>query len=647
MSVLRIGGIASGLDTEQIVRDLMRIERLKVDRLYQDKQLLEWKKEDFRGVINKVRAFRDTYFDYLNPQTNLISPATLKKRQVSSSDAGIVTATASADAAVGEVTFKVIQSATAARAASQKSSDEGVLIPDGVSVIKSSEEIASSVTITENKNILQVTLNGRTKEIAVSPGNKSLTELCGELQEGLDLAFGENRITVGAQDGRLSFEPAYASDLLTLSSSTAGADGDILAALNIASGATNRLNLTDTMGAVSDKLKNGTLVFKDESLTFKINNVDITVKKTDTLGEVLNKINNSDAGVLAAYSASSDILTITAQEIGNLAISADENDSNFFKAFGIEVDDEKGCIGEAGREAVFEINGIRGSRFSNNFTIDGITYNIREMVEEGNPQEVKISVSLDIDGIVENIEKFVEDYNELIDEINAKLREEVFRDFPPLTAEQKDAMQEKEIERWEEKARSGLLRRESSLENMLREMREAIYTAVDGVHIFEIGLETSNDYRDQGKLVLKDGGSTLRAALASDPDKVAAFFTRSPATDYSPDLPAAQRRERFKDAGLGHRLSDILNDNIRTTRDNNGYKGILLERAGIEGDISEFRNYFDRQIGEINKHIDRVNAALQRKEEQYYRQFTALEKAQQQLYSQGDWLMMQLSQFQS
>ena len=649
MSVLRIGGIASGLDTEQIVRDLMRIERLKVDKLYQDRQRLEWEKEDFRGVINKVRAFRDTYFDYLNPQTTLISPATLKKRLVSSSDAGIVSATASADAAVGELTFEVIQSAAAAQAASGK----------GVSVIRSSGEIASSIKITEGKNVIQVTLNGRTKEIAVSPGeNVSLEDLCTVLQEEFDDAFGESRITVKNNEGKLSFETEYASDLLTLVSSKRPDGEDILSVLNIVNGASNRLLLNETMEAVSAKLIEGPLAFGGDgagnSLTFKINNVSISVEKTDTLGEVLAKINDSDAGVRADYDAFSDTLSITAREIGNFRISTDEESEGFFEAFGIVSENEgneKIYIGEAGREAVFKINGVKSSRPDNVFTIDGITYNIRETVEQEDPENpspaVKITVSLDVEGIAENIEKFVEDYNELLDEINAKLREEVFRDFPPLTAEQKEAMQEREIEMWEEKARSGLMRRESSLENMLREMREALYTAVDGVHIFEIGLETSNDYREQGKLVLKNGGSTLRAALAGDPDKVAALFTRRPSIDYSPDLTAEQRRERFRDAGLAHRLSDILNDNIRTFRDNSGSKGILLERAGIEGDVSEFHNFFDRQIGEINVRIDRVNATLQRKEEQYYRQFTALEKALQQLYAQGDWLLMQINQFQS
>ena len=130
-----------------------------------------------------------------------------------------------------------------------------------------------------------------------------------------------------------------------------------------------------------------------------------------------------------------------------------------------------------------------------------------------------------------------------------------------------------------------MLRREPSLENMLREMRSGLYDLVGDFHLTEIGIQTSNNYRDQGKLVLTNGGNTLRAAIENNPDKVAEIFTRKSAIAYSPNLSSEERAQRYKESGLAHRLSDILNDNIRTTRDSSGRKGTLLERAGIEGDL--------------------------------------------------------------
>ncbi|NLT20373.1 MAG: hypothetical protein GXY16_05185, partial [Syntrophomonadaceae bacterium] len=43
---IRFGGLSSGLDTENIIKQLMRIETMKVDRQFQQKTLLEWKRDD-------------------------------------------------------------------------------------------------------------------------------------------------------------------------------------------------------------------------------------------------------------------------------------------------------------------------------------------------------------------------------------------------------------------------------------------------------------------------------------------------------------------------------------------------------------------------------------------------------------------------
>ena len=121
---------------------------------------------------------------------------------------------------------------------------------------------------------------------------------------------------------------------------------------------------------------------------------------------------------------------------------------------------------------------------------------------------MKITVSLDVDGIYETIEKFVNDYNTLIEEINAKLDEKLHRDFSPLTDEQKEEMKDKEIEKWEEKAQSGLLRRSPFCKICFWRCAKLLYESVgEGKHLTEIGIMTSNDYRDKGKLAsLKAAG---------------------------------------------------------------------------------------------------------------------------------------------
>ena len=527
MSVMRITGMFSGMDIDQIVTDLMKIERTKVDRLYQQRQELQWQKELYREIINKIRVFRDTYFDALKPDTNLTSNAALKRMLVTASHPDIVTVTATADALPGESTFRVIQSATAAQAK----------------------------------------------------------------------AAG---VTAGSEEG-------------------------------------NRLSLSDTLEEISGKLASGTFSFdENDEITAVINGVELTFKKSDTLRSVLSKINNSQAGVTAFYSEFSDTFTVTSHRTG--AESTITAEGAFWAALCFEPAPD-GTIGEAGRDARFVIDGFEGSRPDNTFAIDGKTYTIKKTINpEDNSPEISLRISPDTESVYKVIESFVRDYNELIDYINGKLNEEHFRDFPPLTDEQKKEMSEREIELWEEKAKSGLLRRDSALTSLLEDLRRAMYDAVDGMNLTRFGIDTSSNWRDRGKLVLKNGGADLKAALAANPDQVAEFFGKRSSISYSATLSREERAQRYAESGLASRLSDILNDYIRTTRDQNGNKGLLLEKAGIQGDITEFQNSYDRRINELNKQINRMNELLLSRENAYYLQFAAMETALQRLYAQGAWL---------
>ncbi|RKJ42305.1 hypothetical protein D7X33_35830, partial [Butyricicoccus sp. 1XD8-22] len=76
---------------------------------------------------------------------------------------------------------------------------------------------------------------------------------------------------------------------------------------------------------------------------------------------------------------------------------------------------------------------------------------------------VTLTSSTDVDNMVDKIKKFVETYNGLVTTINGKLKESYDRNYPPLTDEQKEDMSEDEIEKWEAKAKTGLLRNDSIL----------------------------------------------------------------------------------------------------------------------------------------------------------------------------------------
>ena len=192
---------------------------------------------------------------------------------------------------------------------------------------------------------------------------------------------------------------------------------------------------------------------------------------------------------------------------------------------------KEGGEGIRGKDAEFwfnennpnENNLIKQS--SNNFTMFGVNYSLQS---EGT---VTINVESDVDSMFDKIKEFVDNYNELIDELNGLLKEKHYRDFQPLTREEKDAMTEKEIELWEEKAKSGLLRNDETITRILQTMRDGLYGSVydcwehgmggtkkDGFyHTTQIGIATGN-YQSGGKLEINE--EKLRKAIIENPEGV-------------------------------------------------------------------------------------------------------------------------------
>ncbi len=111
---LRIGGLASGIDTEGIINELLQVERNKIDLKLQQKQLLEWKRDDYREINTKLLALRTAAFD-------LKLSETFNAKSAVSSNESILTATASSTATNGNYYVTVKQLAQKASMTSQQS----------------------------------------------------------------------------------------------------------------------------------------------------------------------------------------------------------------------------------------------------------------------------------------------------------------------------------------------------------------------------------------------------------------------------------------------------------------------------------------------------------------------------------------------
>jgi len=613
VAVIRISGFYSGFDVDQIVSDLMKVERMKVDKVYRQKQLLEWKRDSYRDITSALMSFRDQYFDILKPATNFRSSSAFAKFKIQSSDDSVVTVTANAEAVSKTHSITVHSLASAAKIVG----DDKI-----VDAVKGSN--AADLSALEGKSI-SVNLDGVTKTLELGSYTK-IEDLEADLEQKLTEAFGLGKFDVVTEDGKVEVK-------LLLNGSTFTLSGNGLEALGFASvdNTSNKLSLNSSLDSLKNIFKNKLNISDPgEIVTFTINGKTIDVKKTyeqATIKDIMNAINSSDAGVKITYDSLKNQFLMESTTIGAASsITYTDSSSGLLKALGI-VDGEY----KQGTDAEFTLDGVEGmKRSSNTFTIDGVTYTLKGT----STSPVTISLEQNIDAVVENIKEFVNKYNELLDKINGKLYEKYDRNYQPLTDDEKDEMSEKEIEKWEEKAKTGLLAGDSILSKIVSSMRTALYEKVEGVSmsLYEMGI-TTGSYTDKGKLKIDE--SKLRKALTENFEQVVNFFTKEAEYSYTESLEdSAKRTVRYKQSGIAQRLYDIIQDNIRTTRDSKGKKGILLERAGYTNDASDFNNYIVEQIKNKQSEIDALEKKMTALEAAYYMKFTSMEKYLGQMESQ-------------
>lgn len=623
----RVTGL-SGFDTEQMVSDLMKAEKMKVDKVIQKRTVVEWRRDAYRDVTNTLKGFKSQFFDIVNKSSYMLTKNSVKALTAKSSSSSYLDVSATSDARIGSQTVKVIQVATADKALTED---------------RLSGDITGTVSnfALSGKHML-VTLDGVTRNIALEDYTQSDIET--KLQASLDAAFGSgkldvsfdsgaSKITIGTQGGATQVSVWEPGD------GTAGLTG-----LGLTSGSSNRININDTLANLKDKFAVPLTFSSGGTLDLTINGKLFTFNATDKLSTVFQKINSeTDANVTIGYDEITDKVTISSKTLGqgdNLRL--DDINGNFFAALGI---DEANPVKPAnqGKDAEILIDGTQQIiRSSNTFTINGVTYNLKSEHPGGSAGDT-VTVEQDIDKAYNNIKTFIDKYNEILGSLNTKVSEAYDRDYLPLTDDQKESMKDADVEKWEKQAKTGLLRNDSIVEEIVMDMRTAMYEKVEGVSLTlkDIGI-SSTSYLDQGKLTIDE--NKLKDMLRNKPDEVAALLNGVSQNNpsYTRDLTSAQKADRYKNSGVFQRLSDIIEDNISTYSDSKGNKGILLEKAGIENDTTFIDNMMEVQLEEYDKQIDILYDRLDQKQEQYYLKFSKLEQMLNQMNQQSAWLTSQL-----
>ncbi|WP_431809618.1 flagellar filament capping protein FliD [Brevibacillus agri] len=402
-----------------------------------------------------------------------------------------------------------------------------------------------------------------------------------------------------------------------------------------------RMDTTTTVAA-TDSAKKLSEVGLSGSFELTVNGTKITINDTDSMESAVKKINEqtSKTGVAATFFNGKLIFSSTsAGENAKIKLEyTNDDNAKVFGLFdsGVTAGDPatKEAQGQKSIDGSVTINGVTTAISSNKFTFDGIEFELKKA------ESFTVNSMQDDEAIFKSIKGFIDKYNEVIDKINKKISEPRYKDYQPLLEEEKSALDEKQIEKWEEKAKSGLLLRDSVLSSALTEMRQIFSTAVAGMGdekfdtLADIGISTAKadakfsyaNYMEKGKLYIDE--EKLRKAIRENGTQVMDLFTKNPAET------TTDKDQMLRETGIAKRLYNSLT----------GIMSKITDIAGSSsmGDISDSYS-MGRQMKTLTKNISTLELRMKNMEERYYRQFTAMEKAMSKANSQSSWLAQQFS----
>jgi flagellar hook-associated protein 2 len=685
MSTLRISGLASGMDIDSMVTNLMKAERMPLDKLKQKKQVLEWQRDDYRSMNTLMLDFRTQL-------TNMKLTTMYRARTVTSSDETKVSATASSAASQAAYNISdVTQLASAASKVSAAAVSGSTKVDQSKALFDEKDHFANSWTwhegSVETKSIkppsetnsftldfkngeqitdfdsVKVMVDGVSYQLVASPTSDNQVSIDGSG----NLLFKNNIKTTSI------IKVDYATDK-KVESITAPDDSNTI---QLAKGSIKNVSslfidgtqyAVDSVGAISldsdtNHVPVGNLDLKTGKLTMnstnpigkgKIVNIQYTqnyfdfnltthtskgtisenfaIQGSETMSNLMNKVNTSTVGVTMFYDEMRDKFSLTRNETGNFYgkdsiesghTSADDEIATYISGTTGDFLDNalqfSGVTEIGGDNAKFIINGLATERYSNTFQMSGVTFNLKQKFTSA----VSISVGNDSAKVYDNIKAFVDKYNELIDKIQKKVSEDYYRDYPPLTDDQKEQLSDKQQEQWTEKAKSGLLRRDSTLTGVLDGMRANFYAPVKNSlvnpaynQLAIIGITTTANYLEGGKLEINE--AKLKAAIEADPSSVENLFRGTGSTS--------------SEQGVIQRLYDTVSNTMDS----------LKEKAGNSYSTNK-QFTLGRQLDSVSSQIISFEDRMKQVEDRYYRQFTAMEQAIQKSNSQSTYLMQQFS----
>lgn len=566
---MRLSGLASGMDIDSMVQELMKARRTTYNNMVKDRTKIEWQREDYRSMSSKIVDFRNNKL----ASFNLSNAINAKKTEVSGDSSAIVI-NATNSIAAGSLSIKIDQLATTENRVYSFTS--GSLESQGFALD------GNNVTFQINGQSISLSKDATMSDLAKAINAKSNTLKATALYNSDTGQFSLSATQTGT--GKL----------------TISGDNGVFN-LGINSKAYTMANQTlEQLGYTPDASDNVTVMINGESLVLN--------KDTDLDG-LVTAINTDSNRLKVTASYNAGVFSVESLQPGG---QVELTDSVFMSNHTSTI--QSGVVTE-GSKAKAVINGITYEQDSNRFALNGFDFTLKAKSASGST--TTITAEQDTSKIIDTIKSFVTEYNNLIGSINSELAEANNRTYKPLTSEEKKEMSDKEIELWEEKARSGTLRNDSTLMKLVSDLRLTTTALLESIPdgnggLLSIGI-TTGSYTEKGKLVLDE--EKLSKAIDANPDAITKLFINST-------------------TGIFRKMS---NSTMTALKELSDKAGTSLTSTELTGTFKE-DSVLGRQLRQMKLREDSLTDRLNRMETQYYKQFTAMETAMNRFNSQAGML---------
>lgn len=271
-----------------------------------------------------------------------------------------------------------------------------------------------------------------------------------------------------------------------------------------------------------------------------------------------------------------------------------------------------GAVRIVGVDAEIELNGAKFTNNTSTFSINGLT--IQATAETKDDEPVTITTDTDVDAIYKSIKDMFTEYNKLIKSMDEAYNADSSKGYEPLTDEEKDAMSDKEVEKWETKIKDSLLRKDDTLNSVANTLKNDMASsfiingksyALSSFGISTLGYFASGENEkgvyhidgDKDDTTTSGNEDKLRAAIASDPETVVSFFSQLCTKVYT-DLGNKMASSSVSSAYT------IYNDKQMNTQ----YSEYNTKISDAESKVSTWEDYYYSKFSAMESALAKLNS---------------------------------------